>query len=314
VTRLRILSHVGDAETLGIPEDLRDQVEVVRVSKRGPAPEGLTGEVLVSVPGWSENFDELLGRGVRWVHFTSTGVDRVDFERLPAGLVVTNSRGISAVPIAEWVLAMLLTAAKQLPERWIHEPPGNWRADPGLATLRGRRLAIIGLGSIGVAVAERALPFGMDVRALRRSGGPSPVAGVTMAGSLAEVLDGADDVVLTLPLTPATHHLIDASALGQMRPGVHLINVARGELVDQDALRAALDDGTVGLASLDVVDPEPLPAKHWLFTHPRVRLSAHDSWSWPESYGLMFERLSLNLRAYLAGEPLPDRVDADLGY
>jgi len=209
---------------------------------------------------------------------------------------------------------MLLAAEKHLPESWIEEPPVNWRADPRLGTLHGRRLAIVGFGSIGVAVAERALPFGMEIRALKRSEGPSPVAGVTMVRSLAEVLDGADHVVVAAPLTPATHHLIGAEAFALMKPGAHLVNIARGGLVDQDALRVALDDGTVALASLDAVDPEPLPAGHWLFTHPHVRVSAHDSWSWPGAYDVILERFVVNLRAWLDGNPLPDLVDPSLGY
>ncbi len=309
-----VLSHVGGAKGLGLPDELADRVEVIPLPMQGPVPDHLRGEILVTVPGWSEHTDDLLGRGIRWVHFVSTGVDRVDFARLPEGLVVTNARGASAIPISEWVLAVMLAFEKHLPEVWIHQPPDDWRADARLGSLHGRRLGIVGFGSIGAAVASRALPFGMTVRGLRRTEQPSPVPGVELVSSLAEVLDGADHVVVAAPLTPATHHLIGAEALGAMKPGVHLVNIARGGLVDQEALRAALDDGTVALASLDAVDPEPLPDGHWLFTHPQVRLSAHDSWSWPGAFPAMFERFAANLAAYLDGRPLPDQVDAVQGY
>jgi phosphoglycerate dehydrogenase-like enzyme len=311
---VRVLSHLGGAAALGLPDDLAGRVEIVAVSMHGPAPDGLTGDVLVTLPAWGENTDELLARGVRWVHYVSTGVDRVQFDDMPPDLVITNSRGASAVPISEWVLAVVLAAEKHLPEVWIHEPPADWRADSRLGTLHGRRLAIVGFGSIGRAIAERALPFGMEVRALKRSDGPSLVAGVEMVRSLAEVLDGADHVVIAAPLTTATHRLIGAEAFAQMKPGAHLVNIARGGLVDQDALRVALDDGTVALASLDAVEPEPLPEGHWLFTHPQVRLSAHDSWSWPGAYDVILERFVVNLRAYLDGDPLPDLVDPSVGY
>jgi phosphoglycerate dehydrogenase-like enzyme len=95
---------------------------------------------------------------------------------------------------------------------------------------------------------------------------------------------------------------------------VHLVNVARGALVDHEALRRALDDGRVGLASLDRVDPEPLPAGHWLYSHPRVRLSPHTSWSMPGTFDLLIEPFVENLRRDLAGEPLAHLVDAALGY
>jgi phosphoglycerate dehydrogenase-like enzyme len=311
---VRVLSHLGDASGMRLPDDLAERVAVTAVPMQGePAPD-VTGEILVTIPSWAENTDELLVRGVRWMHYISTGVDTVDFETLPHDLLVTNSRGASAVPISEWVVAVMLAFEKQLPEIWLDEPPENWRADPRLGTLHQRRVAIVGFGAIGGAVAERLVPFGSHVRALRRTVRPSPMAGVEMVGSLAEVLDGADHVVIAAPLTPATRHLIDADAFAAMKRGVHLVNIARGGLVDQDALRAAIDDGTVAVASLDAVDPEPLPAGHWMFSHPRVRVSAHDSWSWPGSGRTIFERFAVNLRAYLDGRSLPDLVDRTQGY
>jgi phosphoglycerate dehydrogenase-like enzyme len=309
-----VLSHIGDAAGLSLTSELVDQVDVVTVPLKGELDPEIAGDALISVAGWAENLHEVLARGVRWVHFASTGVDNVAFDELPADLLITNSRGASAVPIAEWTMAMMLAFEKRLPETWITDVPENWRADPRLGTLTGRRLGIVGFGSIGQALAVRALPFGMEVVGLRRTPAPSPVDGVTMVSTLAEVLDGADHVVIAAPLTVATHHLIGADALARMKPGVHLVNIARGGLVDQDALRVALDDGPVAMASLDAVDPEPLPAGHWLFDHPKVRLSAHDSWSWPGAYPAILDRFAVNLRAFLADEPLPDLVDPARGY
>ena len=309
-----MLSHIGDAAGIGLPPELVEQVEVVTVPMKGELDPEIAGEALISVAGWAENLHEVLARGVRWVHFASTGVDNVPFDELPTDLLITNSRGASAVPIAEWSMAMMLAFEKRLPDIWISEVPENWRADPHLGTLSGRRLGIVGFGSIGQALATRALAFGMEVRGMRRTDAPSPIDGVTMVSTLADVRDGADHVVIAAPLTDATRHLIDADAFARMKPGVHLVNIARGGLVDQDALRVALDDGQVALASLDAVDPEPLPAGHWLFDHPKVRLSAHDSWSWPGAYDLILQRFAVNLRAFLAGAPLPDLVDPSQGY
>jgi phosphoglycerate dehydrogenase-like enzyme len=311
---VRILSHVGGAAGLGLPPEVADRVEVIPLSMQGPAPDGVSGQVLVTVPGWSENTDELLGRGVRWLHFVSTGIDQVDFARLPDGLVITNSRGASAIPISEWALAVMLAYEKHLPEVWIDRPPPDWRADARLGSLHGLRLGIIGFGSIGEAIAHRARAFGMEVRGMRRTLRPSSVPGVELVGTVAEAVAGADHVVIAAPLTPATRHLVDASAFAAMKSGVHLVNIARGGLVDQEALRTALDDGTVARASLDAVDPEPLPDGHWLFTHPKVRVSAHDSWSWPGAFPAMFERFVVNLEAWLDGRPLPDLVDPAQGY
>jgi phosphoglycerate dehydrogenase-like enzyme len=120
--------------------------------------------------------------------------------------------------------------------------------------------------------------------------------------------------VIAAPATRDTHHVIGRTALARVKRGVHLVNIARGGLVDQDALRGALDDGRVRLASLDTVDPEPLPAGHWLFTHPRVRLSPHCSWSAPGALDRLLDTFLENLARWLAAEPLQGTVDVELGY
>ena len=135
-----------------------------------------------------------------------------------------------------------------------------------------------------------------------------------MAGSLHEVLAGSDHVVVSAPATAATRHLIDAAAFDALKPGAHLVNVARGALVDQDALLAALDSGRVATASLDVVDPEPLPEGHPLYAHPGVRLSPHISWSAPDTMDRTVALFAENLRRYRAGRPLQGVVDPIAGY
>ena len=125
---------------------------------------------------------------------------------------------------------------------------------------------------------------------------------------------GADHVVVGAPLTPATEGMVDDDLLAAMKPGAHLVNIARGRLVDQEALRRSLDGGHLGLASLDVCDPEPLPAGHWLYDHPRVRLSPHVSWSDPGALARLHDSFTVNLRRWLDDEPLLDVVDVEAGY
>ncbi|MDX2166477.1 MAG: NAD(P)-dependent oxidoreductase [Deltaproteobacteria bacterium] len=289
------------------------EVEVLALPERELPADGVRGEVLLTYPWAAENLQPILARGVRWVHALGTGVDG-----FPVGLlgdrVLTCSRGASAVPIAEWVLAVMLAAEKDLPAAWIHAPPAEGWSRGRRGVLSGRTLALIGFGGIGQAVAARALPFGMRVRAVRRTAAPSPLAGVELIDDLAALVADADHLVLAAPATAATRHLLDAALLARVKPGLHLVNIARGALVDQDALRVALDDGRVALASLDAVDPEPLPAGHWLYSHPRVRLSPHISYQMPGAADALLAPFIDNLRRYQRGEPLQDVVDVAAGY
>ncbi len=217
------------------------------------------------------------------------------------------------MPISEFVLGAMLAFEKRFPDVWLHEPPERWNFDR-LGGLQGRTVGIVGFGGIGVAVAQRALPFGIRVLAFRRTDAPSPIDGAEMRTSLDAVLAESDHLVLAVPLTARTEHLLDADAFAAVKPGVHLVNIARGRLVDQDALRVALDDDRVAMATLDTVDPEPLPAGHWLYEHPKVRLSAHISWASHQGIDSTVDLFIENLRRFAAGEPLADVVNPDEGY
>jgi len=287
-------------------------IEIVEVPTEGPVPEGLEAEVLLTQTWGTPNLAEVLRCGVKWIHTYGTGVNHFPFEAL-SGQVMTCSRGASAVPIAEWVLAMMLAFEKRLPESWIHTPPERWNIAQ-LGGLHGGTLGLVGLGGIAQAVATRALAFGMRVRALRRTVAPSPVPGVAIVSSLPELLADADHVVIAAPATSRTRHLFDAAAFPQMKPGSHLVNIARGELVDQEALRDALSEGRPAIASLDTVTPEPLPEGHWLYSHPGVRLSAHISWSMPDSYAGLIDPFVTNLKRYRDGEELIYQVSVEEGY
>jgi len=309
-SRLRVLTHLPYERVARVEREVAD-VELVPIPTDGDVPEGATGEVLVTFTWGAANIAQAVQRGVRWIHTIGTGVDSFPFAVL-GDRVLTCARGASAVPIAEWVLAMLLACEKNLPATWIAGRAAWKRME--LGGLGGRTLGIMGLGGIGAAVAARALPFGMRVVAIRRGNTPSPVAGVELVRDLDALLGSADHLVLALPSTPETRHVIGRATLARVKRGVHLVNVSRGTLVDQDALREALDDGRVSRASLDTCDPEPLPEGHWLYTHPRVLLSPHVSWSMPGALDVFVDLLIENLRRYRAGEPLAGVVDVASGY
>lgn len=293
------LAAVPDAEILtcaadAVPDDARAEV---MFSPFSPMP-------------LHDRLDEI---GVRWMHIPGTGVDGWPREIL-AARTVTCGRGVSAVPIAEFCLAAMLACEKDIPRVFLTGVPEHWNVHNPMGELAGKTVGLVGLGGIGEAVARRALAFDCRVRALRRrpeQGGPE---GVEMATDLGDLLASADHLVIAAPATAATEHLLDDEAFAMVKPGVHIVNIARGSLIDQDALRRALDDGRVALATLDTVTPEPLPEGHWLFSHPRVRVTAHVSWGSPHTFRRMMQLFADNLARYVAGEPLVGVVDPDEGY
>ncbi|MBM3672110.1 MAG: hypothetical protein FJW86_08020 [Actinobacteria bacterium] len=297
---------VPDAEIVAVPWEIED----------GPLPDDLKGEVLYAawhshplLAGGTDRLDEM---GVKWMHLPGTGIDAWP-RSLLEGRTVTCARGVGAIPIAEFVLASMLAFEKQFPKTWLSAPPEHWNLAQ-LGELAGQTLGLVGLGGIGMAIATRALAFEMTVRAMRRTTTPPDDARIELVSELDDLLATADHLVLAAPGTAATKHLLDADALAKVKPGVHIVNIARGSLIDQDALLAALDDGRVAVASLDTVDPEPLPEDHWMYSHPGVRLSAHVSWASPRATGRMFESFASNLRRFVDGEPLVGVIDVDEGY
>jgi hypothetical protein len=149
-TPLRILSQLGDADAIRLPADLREHVQVVPVPPGEPVPADLFGDVLLMAHG-NAAFYELAERGVKWVHFVGTGINSFDVRRLTRGRVFTNSRGAVAVPISEWVLAVLLHHEKRLSEVFIREAPAHWPVRTPLGTLHGSQIALLGLGATALA-------------------------------------------------------------------------------------------------------------------------------------------------------------------
>lgn len=288
----RVVAWPPDGETLDEPEIL----------------------ATLAVAGESDVVSPLLP-SVRWVHVLGAGIDGFPLEYL-GDRVLTCSKGATSVPIAEYALAVMLAFEKQLPEQWLQAPPPAWNVPAGgpLGGLSGATLALVGVGAIGTAVARRALAFDMRVVAHRRSAAPMPLPGIERADSLEEAFRQADHIVVTAPATPATYHLVGEESLRWVKPGVHLVNVARGPLVDSDALLAALDDGRVARASLDVAEGEPLAAGNPLYTHPGVRLTPHLSHSSSRAGNRTVEMFRENVARWRAGEPLSGVVDPSQGY
>jgi D-3-phosphoglycerate dehydrogenase len=232
------------------------------------------------------------------------GYDNVDLAAArAAGVVVCNGPESPTVSTAEHAMMLLLAVTKELPIHAASAAAG--RGGPKVATsleLDGATLGLVGLGRIGSRVAVAAQALGMNVVAHDPVLSSSSVDGVSLV-DLDELLRTAHVVSLHAPSTPATRHLIDASSIATMRRGVYIINCARGPLIDQQALLAALDDGQVAGAGLDVTEPEPLPVGHPLLGRPDVIITPHIASSTAAGRRRLFEHAVDNALAVLAGRP-----------
>jgi phosphoglycerate dehydrogenase-like enzyme len=249
---------------------------------------------------------------VKWVFSGSVGIDRYP-SWLLEGPQVTCSRGVYSNEIAHYVISAIYTHSKDL-EAVRARSPEEWAAKKPLGQVAGSTIGILGLGDIGSAVARLGLGLGAKVVAARRRAIASPVEGVELLDSAADVVAAADHLLISVPATASTHKLVDADLLARAKPTAHLINIARGSVVDQEALIAALDAGRLAFATLDVTDPEPLPAGHPLWTHPRVRLTPHISTNYAASRQTHLDKILTNYDRFVRGETPADLVDPAAGY
>jgi D-2-hydroxyacid dehydrogenase (NADP+) len=271
--------------------------------------------------------DDALARArqLRWLSSVAAGLDEIATPALLArGVAVTSASGVHGPNIAEHLLAMILMFTRGMPKLFRAQLARRWERDlksrsDGPGELTGKTLLIVGLGRIGEALAVRARPFGVHVVAVKHDPGSRHDAGVGVdellpVGALDEVLGRADHVCLTVPLTPATHHLMDARRLGRMRPGAFLYNVSRGAVLDQAALVEALRAGKLAGAGLDVFEEEPLPAASPLWDLENVILTPHVAGVTPLYYQRTAALFADNLERFLSGRPLANRFERERGY
>jgi phosphoglycerate dehydrogenase-like enzyme len=262
-------------------------------------------------------------RHLRWLHCSGHAVGHFPLAELSTrGVTVTNSRGVQAIPIAEHVLGCLLALARRLPQTLRDQQERAWRpneltgeASPWL--LAGRTMGIIGVGTIGGAIAARAAAFGMHVIGMRRNPGngvPAHFEDVFGHRELGRFLPASDVVVIAAPLTTETHRLLDAAAIGSMKAGSIVINVARGQLLDELALADALESGRLGGAVLDVFSAEPLPPDSPFWSLPTVIVTPHNSGFRAGHFDAVIDVFMENLRRFERGVELLNVVDLQTGY
>lgn len=259
---------------------------------------------------------ELLRRSILpdvcWVQLGSAGIEMwFDAGLMRPEVVWTAAKGVYARPIAEHILAMILAAARGLPAR---ARARRWGSKGG-RVVSGATVGVVGAGGIGTELIGLLAPLAMRTIALTRDGRSVPRADISVGPDrLHMLLAQSDFVVLAAALTAETTGLISAERLALMRPDAWLINVARGGLVDTNALVEALEAGTIGGAALDVTDPEPLPADHTLWTLPNVLITPHVACTPAMGNRLLAQRVEQNVRRFAHGQDLLGVVNQKLGY
>ncbi len=315
-TPLMIVPSLDAAQRAGILEAAGPDTTLVET--KDPArqrAEIVDADVLF---GRVSNDTFLLNRRLRYYHSIGAGVDAIlSPELVRSDVILASEKGGVGIHLAEHALALLLTLTRGLhtairqPDYALREPIRLEQRELYEATM-----GIVGFGGTGREVARRALAFGMRVLAVDiEDVPPEPgVEAIWKPDRLYEMLGRSDVVVIALPLTKATRHLFTRDLFRRMRPTGILINVTRGGIVYGDDLLAALDEGLLWGAGLDVTDPEPLPKGHRLWTHPRVIVTPHTAGGSPRRAGRVIETFIENLRRLRTGEPLLALIDKEKGY
>jgi phosphoglycerate dehydrogenase-like enzyme len=248
---------------------------------------------------------------LKWVYSASVGVDFYPRWFLDAPLI-SCGRGVASEAIADYAIAAIYRHTSDLEAARVRSL-AEWKQRP-LHRVAGTTIGIVGLGAIGTAVARRGLALGTRVLAVRRRSLASAVDGVELVPTLAELVAESDHIVLALPGTDASRNIINAEILRHAKPTAHIVNVARGSVIDQPALIEALDSGRLAFATLDVTEPMPLPEEHPLWAHPKVLLTPHLASNYGAVRDVLFEKIAANLDRFVRGETPTDIVDRAEGY
>lgn len=305
---------------LGISEEavktIQDAVSGANVV--APTSEDLSAELADADVFYGYHSPEVFhdAKKLRWIQSTAAGLDAmIDEQLIERGLTITNASGVHAPQVAEAAWASTLALTRALPIYFRQQQEHVWKWSPHL-DLDGATAGIIGLGGIGRRYAQAASAFGMRVLAVDAHDPPKPdtVEAVWPLVRLDELLAAADVVLISCPATKETRHLIDAGRLACMKPTAFLVNIARGDIVDEAALIDALQAGKIAGAGIDVCATEPLPAGSTLWDVPNLIITPHAAGLSPNRDRRLIEFFCKNLRRFLNGDPLSNVVDPRIGY
>ena len=315
--KILILNPVSDRQR-GLITRIAPAASIVTTDLAGAAEHIVTSDILVA---WGFNdIRPIYGqaKSLRWIHALTAGVEALIFpETLQSPVMISNSKGIHGVPMAEHVLGMILSFSRRLPQLYRQQLQHQWKRPPitELHEINGKTMAIVGLGAIGLEIAKKAKAMDMRVIAAKREMTQEPfVDRLYRPEQLLEMLSEADFVVVTLPLTDATQNLFGREQFAAMKSTAFFINVSRGGVVQEDQLIAALQENRLAGAGLDVFVEEPLPASSPFWDLPNVIITPHLAAISPVYLDRALQLFAENLAAFMDGKPLPTLIDKDRGY
>ncbi len=314
-----LVSDIFESQHFKLLQDKYPDIRFVRLPKDGSVPqEGADADVLLRCGMLKHELSNALQGApqIEWIHTSTAGFDWVLVPEVEEReIVITRSPASKAIPIAEYVVAFIFLVAKRLPALARAQSAHQWIAtNPD--EVRGKTVGIIGAGAIGCEVARLCSALGMRVIGTKRHPQPLPHFDRVMGTSdLPVVLNEADYVILSCPLTPETKNLIGSAQLQQMKPTAYLINIARGALIVEPELLQALRENWIAGACLDVFTEEPLPADSPFWDMENVVVTPHTTWGTPHSLDYVVEEFISNLDRRLAGSPLQNQPkNLALGY
>jgi len=306
-------------------ESIRCRWQEMRVAHL-PSFEGIDREIPDSdiFVGFSLRPEQFaLARKIKWIHSTAAAVGQLMYPELRrSGIEVTNARGIHREAMAEHILGMLVALARRFPDSLRYQHQGRWAqqelwdAPVRPREMRGQVVLFIGFGAVGREAAKLIGPLGMHVWAVTHSGAAAPdlAEKVFPPSKLREALPHADFIVVAAPETPETHRILGASEFALMKSSAYLVNVARGSLVDEPALIAALKRQAFAGAALDVTTEEPLPPESLLWNLENVMITPHVSAVTEHLWERHTDLLMENLERWFSGRELLNHVDLTRGY
>ncbi|MCF6464611.1 phosphoglycerate dehydrogenase [Clostridium sp. Cult2] len=253
---------------------------------------------------------------LKWIQLLSAGINQVPVEKvLNQNIILTNNRGGYSIPIAEWIILKTLEMYKNSKEFYEKQSKKHWKSDTSLLEVYGKTIGFIGTGSIAQEAAKRFEGFGVNIIGINSSGKKAEYFHQCFSiDKINEVVNQWDVLIVAAPYTKKTHHLVNQDIFNNMKDGSYLINIARGSIIDENALIQNLKSGKIKKAALDVFEVEPLPENSPLWNMDNVIISPHNSWASEMNFKRRYEIAYKNMKRYINKEELINIIDLKRGY